>query len=108
MVLYKPDCNSNDCELPSGQATPSILAKGMACGEHELHMGQAFKIEYHIRLHWQQLCLAGCWQTDCWLQVLMKAHLDLNGQAVRTCENKNTCENAQVFELNEQNRRGYA
>ena len=23
MVLYKPDCDSNDCELPSGQATPS-------------------------------------------------------------------------------------
>ena len=26
MALYKPDCDSNDCELPSGQATPSILA----------------------------------------------------------------------------------
>ena len=23
MALYKPDCDSNDCELPSGQATPS-------------------------------------------------------------------------------------
>ena len=26
MVLYKPDCDSNDCELPNGKATPSILA----------------------------------------------------------------------------------
>ena len=25
--------NSNDCELPSGQATPSTLAKDVACGE---------------------------------------------------------------------------
>ena len=35
MVLYKPDCDSNDCELPSGQATSSTLAKvkGVACGE---------------------------------------------------------------------------
>ena len=31
MALYKPDCDSNDCELPSGQATPSILARGVAC-----------------------------------------------------------------------------
>ena len=28
MVLYKQDCDSNDCNLPSG--TPSILAKGVA------------------------------------------------------------------------------
>ena len=26
MVLYKPDCDSNDCELPNEKATPSILA----------------------------------------------------------------------------------
>ena len=26
MVLYKPDCDSNDCELPNKKATPSILA----------------------------------------------------------------------------------
>ena len=25
-ALYRPDLDSNDCELPSGQATPSILA----------------------------------------------------------------------------------
>ena len=25
MLLYKPDCNSNDCELPNEKATPSIL-----------------------------------------------------------------------------------
>ena len=31
MALYRPDCDSNDCELPSGQATPSILARGVAC-----------------------------------------------------------------------------
>ena len=24
MALYQPDCNSNDCELPSRQPTPSI------------------------------------------------------------------------------------
>ena len=33
MVLYKPDYDSNDCKLPSGQTTPSTLAKGVACGE---------------------------------------------------------------------------
>ena len=32
MVLYKPDCDSNYCELLSGQATPSTLAKDVACG----------------------------------------------------------------------------
>ena len=32
IVLYKPDCDSNDCELLSGQATLSTLAKDMACG----------------------------------------------------------------------------
>ena len=26
MVLYKLDCDSNDCKLPNGKATPSILA----------------------------------------------------------------------------------
>ena len=26
MVLYKPDCDSNNCELPNEKATPSILA----------------------------------------------------------------------------------
>ena len=30
--VYKPDCDSNDYELPSEQATPSTLAKGVACG----------------------------------------------------------------------------
>ena len=33
MVLYKLDCDSNDCELLSGQATPSTVAKGVACSE---------------------------------------------------------------------------
>ena len=33
VVLYKPDCDSNDCELQSEQATPSILDKGVACSE---------------------------------------------------------------------------
>ena len=33
MVQKKPDCNSNDCKVPNGQATPSILAKGVASGE---------------------------------------------------------------------------
>ena len=28
MVLYKPDCDSNDCELLNEKATPSILAIG--------------------------------------------------------------------------------
>ena len=37
MVLYKPDCNSNDCKLQSGQATPSTLAKGVAaCGAYHI------------------------------------------------------------------------
>ena len=26
MVLYKPDCNSNDCDLPNKKATPLNLA----------------------------------------------------------------------------------
>ena len=33
MVQHTPDCNSNDCELLNGQATPLTLAKGVACGE---------------------------------------------------------------------------
>ena len=28
-----PDCNSNDCKLLNGQATPLTLAKGVACCE---------------------------------------------------------------------------
>ena len=33
-VMHKPDCNCNDCELPSGQAIPSTLVKGLGvvCG----------------------------------------------------------------------------
>ena len=27
MALYKSDCKSNDCELPSDQATPQTLAR---------------------------------------------------------------------------------
>ena len=30
MVLYKPDCDSNDCNLPNEKATPSILATVLA------------------------------------------------------------------------------
>ena len=26
MVLYRPDCDCNDCELPNEKVTPSILA----------------------------------------------------------------------------------
>ena len=33
MEVCKPDCDSNDCVLLSGQATPSIFAKGVACNE---------------------------------------------------------------------------
>ena len=32
MVLYKPDCDFNDCELPNEKATPSIFSyRGVAC-----------------------------------------------------------------------------
>ena len=36
-MLYKPDCDSNDCELPNEKATPSIfsyrdVAYEVACG----------------------------------------------------------------------------
>ena len=42
MALYKSDCNSNDCELPSGQATPSILARGVACEAAALPFSAAY------------------------------------------------------------------
>ena len=35
MALYKPDCDSNDCELPSGQATPSSSSTIL---KHERHV----------------------------------------------------------------------
>ena len=48
MVLYKPECDSNDCKLLSGQATPSTLAKCVACGETACMWG-GLLTEYHIR-----------------------------------------------------------
>lgn len=33
MVQYKPDYDSNDSELPRGEATPSTLAEGVAYSE---------------------------------------------------------------------------
>ena len=33
MVLYKPIYDFNHCTLPSGQATPSTLARDVACNE---------------------------------------------------------------------------
>ena len=79
MVLYKLDCDSNDCELLSGQATPSTVAKGVACSEAAWAMGWASRllIECHIRAinraaRWLVrardspgpfvLATAGCWQ----------------------------------------------
>ena len=47
MVLYKPDCNSNDCKLPSKKATFSILAI-----EVRLHVGWAInRILLERQLH---------------------------------------------------------
>ena len=43
MALYKPDCDSNDCELSSGQATPSILARGVACEAAALPFSAAYR-----------------------------------------------------------------
>ena len=42
MAPYRPDCDSNDCELPSGQATPSILARGVACEAAALPFSAAY------------------------------------------------------------------
>ena len=66
--------NSNDCELPSGQATPLTLAKDVACSEAACGGGHAINIEYCIctmasqrvthqePLCWQHLYFAGSWQ----------------------------------------------
>ena len=43
MAPYKQDCDSNDCELPSGQATPSILARGVACEAAALPFSAAYR-----------------------------------------------------------------
>ena len=43
MALYKPDCDSNDCELPSGQATPSILARGVVCEVAALQFSAVYR-----------------------------------------------------------------
>ena len=46
MVLYKPDCDSNDCELPNWRATPSILA--IEVWLVKLHVGWAItRIPYY-------------------------------------------------------------
>ena len=58
MVLYKPDCNSNDYELPNGKATPSILA--IEVWLVRLHVGWDINT-YNTILLKRQLCLAGCW-----------------------------------------------
>ena len=61
MVLYKPDCDSNDCELPNEKATPSIL--GIEVWLMRLHVGWAItKIPYYS----SDSCasLAGYWQVD--------------------------------------------
>ena len=68
MVLYNPDCDSNDCELQSGQATLSTLAKGVVCGEHELHVhvGRIRTIDRAARwlvrvIHQGPVCVGGSW-----------------------------------------------
>ena len=48
MVLYKPDYNSNDCELPSRQTTPSTLVKGTRCGLRWGCMWGGLLIEHRI------------------------------------------------------------
>ena len=106
MVLYKSGCNnSNDCELPSGQATPSTLVKDVTCDEAACRMAV---IHYHI-------CMVD--QVPRWLvrvthqDPLCRRQLgvgrltvDLIGECSSqsqrlgcTCENKNTCENARVI-----------
>ena len=42
MVLYKPGCDSNDCELPNKKVTPSILA--IEVWLMRLHVGWAINI----------------------------------------------------------------
>ena len=70
MVLYKPDCDSNDCELPNEKATPSILA--IQVWLVRLHVDELL-IEYHTAgasvLGW-----AGGWQVDSWLEESKKIH----------------------------------
>ena len=46
MVVYKPDCDSNDCELPNEKATPLILV--IAVWLMRLHVGRAInRISYY-------------------------------------------------------------
>ena len=48
MVLYKPDCDCNDYELPNGKATPSIIATEVWLVM--LHVGWAIhRIPYYTR-----------------------------------------------------------
>ena len=74
MVLYKPDCDSNDCKLPNEKATPSEVWL------MRLHVG-GLLIEYHstratVALGW---VLAG-WQ----LEESKKTH-SRRSTAVGTC-----------------------
>ena len=71
MVLYKPDCNSNDYKLPNEESHNLNLSYievwlvRLACG-----------IEYHTTLVIVKLCLAGCWQVDSWLEESTRLILD--------------------------------
>ena len=47
MVKYKPDCDSNDCELPNEKATPSISS--IEAWLLRLHVGWAItRIPYYL------------------------------------------------------------
>ena len=48
MVLYKPGCDSNDCELLSGQAT---LARRVACGEAACGVGSSLTSRRGVVIH---------------------------------------------------------
>ena len=53
-AIYKPDCDSNDCEWPNEKATPSILA--IEVWLVRLHVGWAInRIPYRSSDRWTWL-----------------------------------------------------
>ena len=96
MVLYKPDCDSNDCEQPNEKATPSILAIEVwlvrlhACGVAGL------LIEYHTVHHVRAtvaLGLALAMLLAGWLAESkdLFVHQQLYASRSSTCDINNTC-----------------
>ena len=77
MVLHKADYDSNDCELPCGQATPQPLSEvWLIVGLHVGWVVNGISIDRAARwlvrvthngsLCWRQLLLVGCWQVNRW------------------------------------------